>query len=86
MQFVDQHKTTFNIRHRIAMGADGFRVIENFADQPAIVWDVSTRELAYALVEERKTMLLKMISRISKEAADAVANARHIDQLGAGHG
>jgi hypothetical protein len=73
------------IRHRIGTRGDKYVVIENFADQPAIVWEVPTRELAEALIASRKAMLLEMIANISSKHAKAVEERREIDNLKAGH-
>lgn len=77
--------TSIEIRHRIAMDGGSYLVIENVGTLAEIRWRVPTRSVADALVAERKRLLLKMISDISATAKAAVEDARHIDNMKAGH-
>ncbi|MBX3579943.1 MAG: hypothetical protein KF723_22295 [Rhizobiaceae bacterium] len=83
----DDDKVTLEIRHRIGMRDDGsFFVRETFGDQPAATFEpIADRATADALVIERRDMLMKMVADISPEAADAVDDARIIDNLKAGN-
>lgn len=76
---------TLEIRHQVAIDGDMFVVRELFGDRKLMEWRVDTLNAAKALVDARKAGLLRMISDISPEAAEAVANARHIDNLKAGN-
>lgn len=80
----DDDKVTLEIRHRIGVIGDRFVVVENFGNQPEIRWDVPTREIAEALVKERKEALLNMVADISEDARQAVRDARHIDHMKSG--
>lgn len=74
------------IRHRVAARGSVYVVIENFGDQPAIEFTCLTLEEAKTLVASRKALLLEMVASISDEARAAVDDARHINNLKAGHG
>lgn len=73
------------IRHRLVARGSGFEVIENFADMPEQRCPVASREVGEALIKHRRTFLLQMVADISPTARQAVADARYVDNLKAGH-
>lgn len=75
---------TLEIRHRILLSGTRFIVAENFGDQPEIRWNVPDRATADKIVAERRELLTEMVASISKEARQAVEDARDIDNMKAG--
>ena len=76
---------TLEIRHQIGMKPDGsFFVREIFGEQSPSEWPVPDRPTADALVKERRDILTRMVADISDDAAEAVRNARYIDNIRSG--
>ena len=83
---MSEDKVTLEIRHQIFVRPDGSHYVrETFGSQPPVYFDVADRAAAAALAASRLDLLMRMVADISPEAAEAVSEARIIDNLKVGN-
>lgn len=82
------HQTmTLEIRHQILIdtATNEYVLRERFGNVKPIEWRYKTLDDAKAAHAKRQTFCKAIVASISPEAADAVADARQVDNLKAGN-
>ena len=81
------HQTmTLEIRHTITINGDPAQYVlrEMFGEQPPQEWRFDTLNEAKAFHAARQVFCKAIVASVSPEAADAVADAREVDNFKAG--